>query len=74
MANETLCWWGFGADNDGGHVPSLAGEIENWGVVFEYGDVGTYCSVFRYGDFQIDIVCGDDVCGSAGPLVISESL
>ena len=72
MEAETVCGRGAGADHDGDYVSALAGETEDWGLVFEYGDVGAVGVVFRHGDFPADTFCRDGFYGAAGLVAVSE--
>lgn len=72
MAAEVVCGRGVGVDHDGDNVSVVADQVEDWGVVFEYGDVGVDWVVFCDGDCAVDLVCGDGVYGAAGLVAVSE--
>ena len=74
MADKVIRGGRAGADYDGDYVSAVAGEVADWGVVFEYGDAWVDRTVFRDGDCEVDIVLRDGFCGAAGVVAVSESV
>lgn len=73
MADEIVRGGRFGADNDGGDVPALAGDVEDWGLVSFNGILGADRTVLRYGYFPTDTVLRDCVYGTAWLMALSKS-
>lgn len=73
MEAEIVCSRGVDFDHGGGHVPALAYQAEDWGVVFEYGCVGFDRLVLRDGDLPVDLVRSDVFCRATGTMAVSKS-
>ena len=72
MADETLCARSINTDHDCRHVPAVAGDVENRGLVSEHGVPRAHWLVLRNGHFPPDTVLRDGVCGTPGAVAVSE--
>lgn len=72
MEAEIICTRGVDLDHGGGHVPTLAHQIKDRGVVSEHGRAGFDRLVLRDVDFPVDPVWSDVFCGATGTVAVSE--
>ena len=72
MADETICARSVNTDYDCCNVSAVAGYVENWGLVSEYGFPWAHWLVLRNGHLPPDTVLCDCVYGTPGAMVVSE--
>ncbi len=73
MADETLRGWGVGADNDGGDVPAVASDLEDWGLVSQHGVLGTDRIILRDGHLPTNTLLRDRVHSPTRTMAIPKS-
>ena len=72
MADKTIRARSVNIDYDCGHVPAVAGDVENWGLVSEHGVPRAYWLVLRNGHLPPDTVLRDCVRGAPGAVAVSQ--
>ena len=74
MADEVVCGGSIDTDHDNRHVSPVAGKIEDWGLVSQYGFPRTTWPVLRDGHFPFDTILCDRIYCTTWIMALSKSL
>ena len=74
MADKNIRARSVNTDHDCRNVSTVAGYVENWGLVSEHGFPRAHWLVLRNGHRPLDTVLRDCVCGTPGAMAVSEPL